>query len=79
MARYFFDVHDGVWSRDNTGTEYATVEEAYREAKRLLPDIARHEVPNGGHQHIYTVLVTNEEAVPIYTASLSFAGLPLTS
>jgi len=45
VPRYFFDVHDGHTVRDNEGTEYAGPQEAAQHAKRLLPEIAAHEVP----------------------------------
>lgn len=75
MPRYFFDVHDGVLQRDDAGTECADIEEVRRVAKRLLPDIARENIPQDGDRHIYTVLVTSEDGQPIYSAVLSFAGV----
>ncbi|WP_336492269.1 DUF6894 family protein [Methylobacterium nigriterrae] len=77
MPRYFFDFHHGKWTHDRVGSEWATIEDAYREAKRLLPAIARDEVPDDGQQTIYTVLVKDEDGQPVYTATLTFSGLPL--
>jgi hypothetical protein len=75
MARYFFDVHDGKLEFDETGTECATLEEARQKAKRLLPDLARDEAAGEGDRHTYTVLVTDEDHRPVYSATLSFTGL----
>jgi hypothetical protein len=78
MARYFFDIHDGREMRDNVGTECATLEEAYQHAREIIPEIAAHEIPAGGDRQAYTVLATNEQGRPVYTAALSFLGLVLT-
>jgi hypothetical protein len=75
VPRYFFDVHDGAFQRDDEGTECANIEEVRRVAKRLLPDIARDGIPLDGDRHIYTVLVTSEDGQPVYSAALSFAGI----
>lgn len=77
MPRFFFDIHDGEWSRDAEGVECADVEAACHEAKRVLPGMAVDQVPQDGDQHAITVLVTDEERHPVYTATLSFAGLVL--
>jgi hypothetical protein len=77
MPRYFFDIHDGRNERDDVGTECAHLQAAIRHAKRLLPEIASDEVPQGGDRHSYTVLVTDETGQSVYSASLSFVGLEL--
>ena len=75
MPRYFFDIHDGSWNRDEVGVECADVEEACQHAKRALPELAVDQVPRDGDKHTITVMVTNENRHPVYTATLSFAGL----
>jgi hypothetical protein len=75
MARYYFDVHDGGPRFDDTGTELAELENVREQAKRLLPDIAREEIPREGDQRTFTVLVKDEGGKPVYSATLTFAGL----
>lgn len=75
MPRYYFDVHDGHTMRDNEGTEYAGPPEAAQHAKRLLPEIAVHEVPADGEHQALTVLVTDDEGHPVYSAALSYTGI----
>ncbi|GEP07968.1 DUF6894 family protein [Methylobacterium oxalidis] len=49
MPRHFFDVHiDRKVTRDDTGTEFATLEEVRKAAQRLLPDVAHDEIPEDG-------------------------------
>ena len=74
MPRFFFDVHDGFNKRDDEGTVCADVQAAALEAKLLLPEIARHEVPKDGERQTITVLVTDEEGHPVYSAALCFVG-----
>ncbi|MDP4002321.1 hypothetical protein [Methylobacterium sp. NEAU K] len=75
MARYFFDIHDGTIQFDEDGTECATLEAARAQAMRLLPDLAREEAPREGDRQNYTVLVTDEDHRPVYSATLSLVGL----
>lgn len=75
MPRFFFDIHDGEWSRDDVGTECRDVEAACQETKQSLPEIALDQVPRDGDHHMITVLVTDEDRQPVYTATLTFAGL----
>ena len=75
MARFSFDVHDGEHRFDDVGTECATLEDARNGAKRLLPNLARDQVSGDEDRHTYTVLVTDEDHRPVYSATLSFAGL----
>lgn len=75
MPRYFFDIHDGRIQRDDEGTVCADLQAAAVAAKRLLPEIAMSEVPKDGERQNYTVLVTDEEGHPVYSAALSFVGM----
>ncbi len=75
MPRFFFDTHDGEWDRDDVGIECANVDVACQEAKRALPDMAFDRTPRDGDQHTITVLVSDENRQPVYTASLTFSGL----
>ena len=79
MARYFFDVYDtGEVQKDDTGTEFASLNEVVNAAKRLLPDIARDEIPKNGEHRAFVVLVTDEDKGPVYSATLAYTGLWLT-
>ncbi|GJD94511.1 DUF6894 family protein [Methylobacterium iners] len=75
MPRYFFDVHDGRIQRDDEGTVCTDLQAAATAAKRLLPEITLNELPRGGERQSYTVLVTDEEGQPVYSAALSFVGM----
>ena len=79
MPRYVFDIHDlNGPERDNVGTELPDLTAARREAMRLLPNIARDEVPRDGDHQSFVVLVTDENGRPVYSATLSYTGLWLT-
>lgn len=75
MPRYFFDIHDGGSTRDNSGTECADLEAVRKQAMRTLPDIARDEVPKDGDRRTFTCLVTDEDGQPVYSATLNYTGL----
>jgi hypothetical protein len=76
MARYYFDVHDGgTHQRDDTGTEFEDLEAVRKAAMRLLPEVARQDLASDGDRHTFMVLVTNEDGRPVYSATLSYAGL----
>lgn len=77
MSRFFFDIHDGGWSQDAEGVECADVAAACYEAKQVLPRMAAEQVLQDEDRHAITVLVTDEDRRPVYTATLSFAGLVL--
>lgn len=78
MPRYYFDIHDGVSQRDDTGTECDDLDAVRMEAIRTLPDVARDEIPKDGDRRTFTVLVTDENGHPVYSATLNFTGLWLT-
>ena len=40
-----------------------------------LPEIARHGIPQDGDKQGYTVLAVDEAGAPVYTATLSYAGV----
>lgn len=42
---------------------------------RLLPDIAREQALHDGDRHTYTVVVTDEDHRPVYSATLSPTGI----
>lgn len=76
MQHYFFDLlANGTRQEDDVGLDFATLNEVRYAAMSGLPAIAAEEVPkDGDHQH-YTIMVKGEDGKPIYTATLTFAGL----
>ncbi|MBX9930433.1 MAG: hypothetical protein K2Y56_02660 [Methylobacterium sp.] len=74
MPRYFFDVHDGHIERDQEGTVCDDTRAAAHMAKRLLPEIVLNEVPKDSERQSFTVLVTDEQGHPVYSAVLCFVG-----
>lgn len=75
MARYYFDIHDGTSQFDHEGTECATLEEVRAQALRVLPEMARDQAFEGHDRLTYTVLATDEDHRPVYSATLSLVGL----
>ena len=72
MPLYFFDVTDtGQTSRDDEGAEFATVEQARREALRALGGIARDELAKGGDREFIIRIREAANGSPILSASLS--------
>jgi hypothetical protein len=78
MPRYFFDIHDGRSNRgnerDHEGVMCDGPEAAARYTRKFLPEIAAHEAEIEEDDTTYTVLVTDNEGYPIYTAALYFVG-----
>ncbi|MCJ2116571.1 hypothetical protein MKK65_08255 [Methylobacterium sp. J-001] len=76
MPRFFFDIRDDKGTqRDEEGVELADLSMVREKAQRLLPDIARSEIQGDGDQHVYMVLVTDEDGHAVYSATLTYAGL----
>jgi hypothetical protein len=78
MPRYFFDVNDGRPSRDEEGIECANLQAAVIEAKKLLPEISREQVPKDGERLTVTVLVSDEDGHPVYSGLTTYTGSWLT-
>ncbi|MGU3668434.1 DUF6894 family protein [Methylobacterium sp. A49B] len=74
MPRYFFDIHDGGPTRDDTGTECLDLDTVRQHAMRVLPDIAREDIPKDGDRRTFTVLVTDDDGHSVYSATLNFTG-----
>ena len=76
MTRYFFDVSDtGMMQKDDEGTEFSNLEDVRTAAMRLLSDIARDAIYKGGDHRSFAVVITDENASSIYSATLTYAGL----
>ena len=78
MPRFFFDIHDSGVTRDDEGQELPDIEAARRLAMSSLPQIAADEIPMDSDRRHFVVLVRDGNGTPVYTATLSFAGLVLT-
>lgn len=77
MPRYFFDIHNGGFHRDEAGTECPDFEAARLEAMKTLPEVSRWEIPADGDMQAFTVLVRDEAGHVVYTATLTYSGLKL--
>ena len=77
VPRFFFDIHDdnNGLQRDNEGTELEDIKMVHRHAQSILPDIARDEIPGDGDRRMYTVLVTDQDGNPVYSATLAYTGM----
>ena len=75
MPRYFFDVQNGGRYRDETGVELPDLKDVRKEAMKLLPNLARDDIPEDGDNRIFTVLVTDEDGRATYSGTLSYTGL----
>ncbi|WP_375462824.1 DUF6894 family protein [uncultured Methylobacterium sp.] len=74
MARYFFDIEDGELRCDDTGSEYADLDEVRHAAMRILPDIARFESADGD-RHTFSVVVRDADRRPVFVTTLALTGL----
>lgn len=76
MPRYFFDTFsNGHRTPDDIGAEFDTLDKMRLEAMSVLPAIAKDEVAQDGDSQAFTVLVKDEDQEPVYSATLTFAGL----
>ena len=78
MARYYFDIHDSGAFFDDIGSELPDLLSVRKEALAALPAIAAEQIPLGEDRRHFTVLVKDENATPIYSATLTFTGIWLT-
>ena len=74
MPRYFFDIHDGRKDRDNEWIELPDPDGAARHVKKVLPEIAAHEVHKDREHQACSVLVTDDEGHPVYSAAVTYTG-----
>lgn len=72
MQRFYFDIYNTEHSQsDSDGQLFASRERAGMEALRILQDVARDEMRDGGSLTI-TVKVLDEQRDQIFEASLTF-------
>lgn len=75
MVRYFFNVSDaGAMVEDDEGTEFSNLEDVRVAAMRLISDVARDAIYKGDDNRLIVVVVTDEAAASIYTATLNYTG-----
>ena len=75
MPRFFFDIHNGVVTHDEDGTELPDVEAVRKHAMSVLPKIAADEIPANGDRRHFAVVVTDEDGHSVYSATLTYTGL----
>ncbi len=74
MPLYYIDLYDNeTLARDEFGLELESLYEAREQAIALLPDMARHGLPDGD-SHDYTAVVRCREGRVRYEATLSLRG-----
>ena len=74
MPLYYIDLYDNeTLARDEFGLELDDLYEARDQAIALLPDMARHGLPDGD-SHDYTAVVRCREGRVRYEATLSLRG-----
>jgi hypothetical protein len=61
--------------RASQSVQFQTLALFQVEAMRGLPEIASDEVPADGDRQTFTVMVTDEDGKPVYTATLNFTGI----
>ncbi|WP_322098536.1 DUF6894 family protein, partial [Methylobacterium planeticum] len=72
MPRYFFDITSAgsPQDRDDEGTECADLAAVRGAAMRVLPDVARDDIPKDGDRQTFTVVARDEDGHAVYTAIL---------
>ena len=74
MPRFYFDIADGENSvRDTDGIDLSGLDEARKEALRVLPDVAREVMPDGDNRNI-VARVRDESGRFVFQATLSLTA-----
>lgn len=82
MPRYFFDLHEsGAPSLpDEEGSHLSSFDDAKVAALRDLAHVAAYELmPAGDRSRSWTVIVTDTDRQPVYTARLMLTGVEIGS
>ena len=60
MPRNFFDVQDSGPQKDDVGTDCANLDAVRKAALKILPDIAKEDIPSNGERRTITVIARDE-------------------
>ena len=71
MPRFFFDVHDGTFSRDEDGVELADIDAARKAVWNTLPAIAADRQANGNMACQLRMDVRDESGKHVFHAALT--------
>lgn len=74
MPRFFFDIHNRIVTHDHEGIDLPDLAAVPQETLRCLPTIAADELPRGSDRRHFTVVVSDADGIPIYTATLTYTG-----
>ncbi len=72
MARFFFDVHDGTFSRDEEGVELAGIDAARTQVWDTLPMLAAQRKADGNMACQLRMDVRDESGKHVFHAALAF-------
>jgi len=76
MPRYFFDVHDGTFARDEDGVELANVDAARKQVWTTLPAMASQREADGDMAFQLRMDVRDENGRHLFHAALAFVIEP---
>jgi hypothetical protein len=76
VARYFFDIHDGTYTRDEEGVELDDVDAAQMEVWNTLPMLAAHRKSNGNMACQLRMDVRDESGKHLFHAALALVIEP---
>ncbi len=77
VPRYFFDVHDGGFERDNDGVELAGIDEARKQVWRSLPEMTAQREADGNMACQLRMDVRDESGKHVFHAALAFVIEPV--
>ncbi|NKM89359.1 hypothetical protein GFL54_35210 [Rhizobium laguerreae] len=73
MARYFFNVHDGISIPDTVGSEHPDLQSARREAVETIAERLRGALLNKSDVSAWLMNVTDEQGVTVIVLSFTAA------
>jgi hypothetical protein len=79
MPRYFFDVHDGTFARDEEGVVLANVDAARKQVWRTLPAMASQREADGDMACQLRMDVRDKAGKNLFHAALAFVIEPAES
>jgi hypothetical protein len=76
MSRYFFDVHDGTFARDEEGVELGSADAARKQVWTTLPAMAADRASDGNMACQLRMDVRDESGKHLFHAALAFVIEP---